>query len=181
MRAPIIVITGPPGAGKTTVASAVADEFEQSAVISGDAFFNFLHKGKIPPWLPASHQQNAMAIEATINAAAHYATNGWTIALEGIFGPWFLPTVAHGAAGFDLHYLVLQAPLETCLERFKQREPESDTDVVEIMHGQFMNAGINARHLVDADRPTPAIAEDVLGRVFQRSTLITAEPLSPGR
>jgi len=42
---PLLVVTGPPGAGKSTVARLVTDRFEPSALVEGDAFFAFLARG----------------------------------------------------------------------------------------------------------------------------------------
>ncbi|MFL5792310.1 MAG: AAA family ATPase, partial [Actinomycetota bacterium] len=59
----LLIITGPPGAGKSTVARSVADRFEPSALVEGDAFFGFVARGYIDPWLPESHAQNAVVTE----------------------------------------------------------------------------------------------------------------------
>jgi 2-phosphoglycerate kinase len=47
--ADLIVITGPPGAGKSTVAQVVAESFDRSALVTGDTFFGFVAKGYIDP------------------------------------------------------------------------------------------------------------------------------------
>jgi len=52
VTAPLLVITGPPGAGKSTVARLVAGAFSPRVLVEGDAFFAFLDQGAIAPWLP---------------------------------------------------------------------------------------------------------------------------------
>src|SRR5262249_10993711 len=58
----LVVVTGPPGAGKSTVARALAEKFEPSVLVAGDAFFAFLAGGATEPWLPAAHRQNEVLI-----------------------------------------------------------------------------------------------------------------------
>ena len=65
----IIVITGSPGTGKTTTASAVAKEsdLEKSVHMHTDDFYHYLSKGAIPPHLSESNEQNLVVIEAFID------------------------------------------------------------------------------------------------------------------
>lgn len=48
----VIVITGPPGAGKSTVAGLVADRFEAAVLLPADEFWGFIRRGHVAPWLP---------------------------------------------------------------------------------------------------------------------------------
>ena len=48
----LIVVTGPPGAGKLPVARALAGNFGRSVLVGGDAFFAFVARGAIAPSLP---------------------------------------------------------------------------------------------------------------------------------
>jgi adenylate kinase family enzyme len=69
----LLVITGPPGAGKSTVARLIADAAERSVRVEGDAFFGFLATGAIEPWLPASNDQNTVVTRAAASAAGQFA------------------------------------------------------------------------------------------------------------
>jgi dephospho-CoA kinase len=66
----LVVVTGPPGAGKSVVARALADRFNPSVLVEGDAFFAFLASGRVDPWLPESQQQNEVVIRARISTEA---------------------------------------------------------------------------------------------------------------
>jgi cytidylate kinase len=68
----LLIITGPPGAGKSTVARSVVERFDPSALVQGDVFFGFVAGGSVDPWLPESHEQNTVVTEATARATAAF-------------------------------------------------------------------------------------------------------------
>jgi uridine kinase len=54
--AELIVVTGPPGAGKTTAARGLSGLFERSALVAGDDFFAFIDQGYVAPWTGEAHR-----------------------------------------------------------------------------------------------------------------------------
>ena len=60
----LLVVTGPPGSGKSTVSKVLAERAGPSALIEGDQFFAFLARDAIEPWLPESHAQNTVVLSA---------------------------------------------------------------------------------------------------------------------
>ena len=75
----LIVVSGPPGAGKTTAARALARLFDPSALVPGDQFFAFIEQGYIAPWTSPAHRQNEIVTEAAGAAAGRLATGGYTV------------------------------------------------------------------------------------------------------
>ncbi|HEY2814877.1 MAG TPA: hypothetical protein VGJ03_15530 [Acidimicrobiales bacterium] len=151
----LLVITGPPGAGKSTVAALVADRFEPSALVEGDAFFAFLQRGRVDPWLPESNEQNDVVIRAAASAAGRFASRGYTAVFDGVIGPWFLPAFA-AETGLDrLDYVVLLPTVERCLEGVGIRVGHGFTDeaATRKMHREFAAAAIDDRHML-RDPPT---------------------------
>lgn len=118
--ASLLVITGPPGAGKSTVAGMVARRRNPSVLIEGDAFFAFLDQGAIAPWLPESHAQNDVVVRAAAAAAGRFAAT-YTAIYDGVIGPWFLPTFAEETGLETLHYVILLPSIEECVERVLTR------------------------------------------------------------
>jgi hypothetical protein len=48
----VVVVTGPPGSGKSAMADRLVNQFEPSALVAGDDFFAFLRSGAIRPGSP---------------------------------------------------------------------------------------------------------------------------------
>lgn len=67
----LVVVTGPPGAGKSTLARELAQALEPSALIRGDDFFAFLERGRIAPWTPEAHAQNQVVLDAAATRHMH--------------------------------------------------------------------------------------------------------------
>jgi adenylate kinase family enzyme len=74
----LIVVSGPPGAGKSTLSAGLATLFSPSALIPGDAFFGFVRRGYIDPWTEAASAQNATIGRAAAAAAGCMAAGGYT-------------------------------------------------------------------------------------------------------
>jgi cytidylate kinase len=152
----LVVVTGPPGAGKSSVSDYVVDTRTPSALVAGDDFFAMIRQGYILPWLPESHHQNKIIIEAAAAAAGRLAGSCFVV-YDGVVGPWFLPTFGRAAGVPELHYVVLMPPLEVCLERVRSRVDHgfSDSSATRDMHQQFAQARIDTRHLVTEHREPP--------------------------
>jgi cytidylate kinase len=162
----LLIITGPPGAGKSTVAQLVADRFEPSALVQGDTFFGFVARGYIDPWLHESHEQNTVVTEATARATSVYARGGFTTIFDGMVGPWFLPTFLEHAEVDSVHYAVLLPSVETCVSRVRDRIDHGfrEEDVTRQMHASFVKADIDPRSLIDAEPDAVSVAEEALRR-----------------
>ena len=102
-----VVVTGPPGAGKSTVAALVAQGFETAALVPGDAFFGFWAQGAILPWLPEANDQNTVILRAAGAAVGAYVAGGCQVVDDGVLGPWFLPEFIKATGLRQLHYVVL--------------------------------------------------------------------------
>lgn len=149
-RGEVLMLSGPPGAGKSTVARALAERLDHAVLVRGDDVLACVVSGFIPPWDPASDRQNQAALAATAATAREFAAGGFPVVVDAVIGPWHLDTFAT-ALGRPFGYIVLRPTKAVTVHRATSRDTRSLTEVgpVEFMWDQFADLGAFEDHVLD--------------------------------
>jgi hypothetical protein len=161
MTASIILLSGPPGAGKTTVAAAMVANAPEAKVanIEGDKFWFFAAKGGGGP-----RELSPIVMPAMIGAALPYARAGFTTIVDFTIGPWFLPAVKPAAQDVALDFVILCPSLAECKRRAGGRtEGVIDYAPYVELHEAFAQFPGFDRHMISDDAPS---AEETAARIW---------------
>jgi adenylylsulfate kinase-like enzyme len=124
-RAPIFLITGTPGSGKSSVARALLQRFEFGLHLPVDDLREFVVSGiahPVPTLTEETGRQFRLAREGAASTAKLYATNGFAVVIDDVISSDDVSSLFEPAFGeFDFHKIYLQPRLEVALERSRTR------------------------------------------------------------
>jgi hypothetical protein len=180
----MLLLSGPPGAGKSTVGRRVASHFDPSACLESDWMWTTIVKGLIPPWDSVADLQNRAAIRASLAASVRMVDAGYSTVVEGIIGPWHWDVVLDEVKSVldVVSFIVLRPTLQVCLDRASGRHDRvpgipalRDPEPIQRMWQKFSDLGRLEGHafdysLLDAD----ATEQGVLGLLESGANRIAA-------
>lgn len=137
----VIIVTGPAGAGKSSVAAALCERFDRMVHIEVDTLRHMVRAGYRHPWIEGDAQATEQLLLATRNAAAiarECVALRYAVVIDDVAQSSVAAQYREALAGIDahVHFVTLLPSLEVSLARDTDRSA-SIPDRVRALHAEF--------------------------------------------
>ncbi|MEX2446815.1 MAG: AAA family ATPase, partial [Dehalococcoidia bacterium] len=142
----VIVISGPPGAGKTSVAEAICERFDRMLHVEVDALREWVKAGYRHPWAGdrQSEEQLELAIRNACAIARETTAMRYAVVITDVVLPWqaerYRELLAPLAPESPAHLVTLLPSLEVARRRDAPRGADSIPDRVLAVHPELTAA-----------------------------------------
>ena len=165
--ADILILTGPPGAGKSSVALALADRYDRVAHVNVDTLRHFITPtGYRAPGKDGFERQHALAVRNACDLARNYMAERFAVIIDDVV-PARADLDLYLEALKDLdaavHYVRLLPSLAVCHERNRGRRADRVPDErLDVVYAEFAAAGDMPGSVIDSAGMTVEATADRL-------------------
>jgi hypothetical protein len=172
----IIILCGPPHAGKSEVARALCDRYDRMAHIDVATLRSFIRMGRFRPWdtSPDGRRQRALLVDLACSIALSFVDGGYGTVVEDVLQPSDLSLYTDRLAKREglAHAVLLLPPLSDVLDRERQDPSEwHRSGQIEILYAHLEKW--DRIHTIRTDiTPTDQIADRVMQAVAEGSAAL---------
>jgi guanylate kinase len=119
----VCLITGPMGAGKSSVSKALASKFERSAVVEVDTLRGMIKGGFVrpSPYTEEVELQLSLSAKNACDVANNFLEKDFTVFIDGIVGRKLLKQYSNFFKDRDFKTFLLMPSVDALLKRFDDR------------------------------------------------------------
>jgi len=151
----LIILTGPPGAGKSTVGDKLAYMFSRSVNFSLDDLRSFVKAGNVPPWEDTEEEaQSVLATSIAIDMVKRYEAKDFVVILDDVIDDEQVGMYTQQFS--DVHAFLLLPRLEVIQRRDQGRTSEKQMgERVEVLYNELVNKEYKIIQIIDSSDQAP--------------------------
>jgi adenylate kinase family enzyme len=160
----VIMISGTPAAGKSSVSQSLAKRFPKSAYLEIDSFKDMIVGGNIAPWDPQGPEQFKLMEKNFLAITKNFLDEGYVVILDYVFND---EQVKHyNELLGDVYGFLLLPSKEVLKKRDLERDPAGEMqERIEVLYQEFANVEHNLLRVVDSSNQT---LDETVGEIFKQ-------------
>jgi tRNA uridine 5-carbamoylmethylation protein Kti12 len=134
----VIVVSGPPGVGKTTTLKIICQKLPKAAHISVDKLRKFVGAGYYcspDRWTKSVEKQYKLAHKNVVDLVKNFCDEGYTVFIDDVFQNQWKEDLKNSLKNCKFYFIFLSANLKTVLKRNQLRKKYAvKKSVVKLLH-----------------------------------------------
>ena len=144
----LYIITGPAGAGKSTISRKIAESKSKSVLIEGDDIYHQVVGGYVQAWKQGNHLDIFWKI--CIDMIDIYLSNGYTVVFNYIVNPENIKALQDKFKEYKIKFIILITDEETLLSRDNERPKDCQMgERCLTLLNDFKNKNYNKNNFLD--------------------------------
>lgn len=144
----LYIITGPAGAGKSTISRKIAESKSKSVLIEGDDIYHQVVGGYVQAWKQGNHLDIFWKI--CIDMIDIYLSNGYTVVFNYIVNPENIKALQDKFKEYKIKFIILITDEGTLLSRDKERPKDCQMgERCLTLLNNFKNKNFNKNNFLD--------------------------------
>lgn len=162
----LVILSGPTGTGKNTIAELVAQQRDRCAVIDFDVLRNMFRKPHLTPWDgDAGHRQNVLGVDHACMLASSLLANGYDCIILDVLSDATASLYKEKLSHHDPVIVQLLPTYDEILRRNRTRPPRLTDEELEMVYQGQLEFSIFDERIDNTDLSPPEAADHILALI----------------